>query len=353
MFASGGGSSSTDSLPDGYIMDLESGWGLCWIPATSATVIEIGCMPLRGDKQGLNIIVDIDWENVVEKNDKKYISLEEYIVNGMLCHPTEMKKHMSTIYFGEPGKEWGELQTAITDSRTAWIELGFADEQLSKTVPGKMASLEKVELFQENQKSTSQPAIVPRKAAFLAFMEYCGAGDTTPPVWYAHNGNGFDYQVMECESKRLFPDEPTKQIAVRMDSRCKNKFFDNKRFQYRNKIPFESVSASGFQFIGYDTMAIFENFTYGDRIINGQSFNYDANGVIPNKRDKIIKRNGTQENLAAGAGISYGGKGAHTALSDCDVLRQLLIEYEPEFGASVVKRFPERKETIVIRPLFF
>ncbi len=384
--ASGEGSSSTTEttavpgpgLPDGYIMDLETGWGKSWILAPYARVIEIGCMPLRDykpglksvgvdkpglkspekKKLGLNIIVDLEW-------DPEHTSLEEYVVDGMKCDRVKMKEHMSGIFFGDTDHTWKDLETAIKNSREDW-ECEFP----TKTEDGNAAKkqkpltpLEKVELFQEKQKFNSQPAIVPRKAAFLAFMGYCGTGpEKPPPVWYAHNGNGFDYQVMECESKRLFG-QTQHQIAVEM-KRGDVKEDDGRQTKYRLKKIREYRAVNkfndkcGFKFIGYDTLSIFENFTStfsdGRDITGGQAYHYDdaGNVISINKKNKQIRK-GTQEALASSAGILYGGFGAHTALSDCMVLRQLLLKYDEKFGATVVKRFPERKETIVIRPLFF
>ena len=202
-----------ESFNTGVIMDLETCWSATSFPVLAWSIIQqIGACGIGNGKGDFDLccllpVRDYTRENIpiistpttVHTFIDTLATLRQNPINSfhawMLCagiKKTGVKKasdkygykYMEKYYTKDDEKKF---ITLYNDSWSFWHE-----EKNKRTVDIPLGTIAYHKIKFQNEKG-HDTLLFPIEYALSLFMSYCGE----TPVWYAHNGNKFDYPIME------------------------------------------------------------------------------------------------------------------------------------------------------------
>jgi hypothetical protein len=355
-------------FPKGYVMDLETtvSGGHVW----KNKITEISAAPtwLRNDyKEGYDVLVDLPpnpqsvklflsskqkWKRFYndrtdlhsqsqamseqyesEKDRKFVIPLKELNTYDIIrsIHPVEgnqekmismtvgsmHKSIYGKVLNGDRKEAWKNILKEINKSRVVWIN---HEEDILKI----NTALKKIKKFKELTAKVGVKAFIPPHIALEGLIEYTADN----PIWYAHNGNAFDFPLVEQEYKfyhgcevliKQWKGFKTDKINVSWENKTFTKEFESNRpvggwryqKKYRERNPCtEAVTTVS----GLDTLSLVKKY---------------PPLALGNKETDNFK----QETIAKYLGINPNdgqmGKGlAHTSMTDVFVLREILYKLQ-------------------------
>jgi len=202
-----------EQFTPGVVMDLETCWSVSSFPTLAWSIIQqIGACGIGNDKG------DFDLCCLLPKHDFNRESI------SIIPHPTSVETFISTLAVlkQDPHKSfhawmncggikksgrktekdvYGTKYTKkyyTKDDESTFIQLYkdswlfWEDSSNKQTVDIPLGTIQRHRLKFQNDKG-HDTLLFPIEYALKLFMSYCGEN----PVWYAHNGNKFDYPIME------------------------------------------------------------------------------------------------------------------------------------------------------------
>ena len=292
----------------GYVIDLETfwsnkGWSYTYIQ-------EIGACPIGLDDENFEILCDIDYDFNDLADLKAWISSQKLDVQKSLgCWKKVLKvnKEEDIIKCLKLSREW------------------------LKSNEIKDYSMDTMKKMKHEFKSKMQmPLVFSLESALFFFVNYF----KKEPVWYAHNGNKFDYPILEkafhskgipysCVPKGNAPGKTTTSM--------------NGSFRTKFNLPLKKNEISC-----YDTMWMmrqhpqskYKKRGYGAlRVSQGERVGYEVVNRSGKTTKKIVWKNGDRtadeysyklQDIVNDVGMKANDITAHTALADCLTLRECL-----------------------------
>lgn len=372
-------------FPKGYVMDLETTVSGSHVLKNKITEISAAPTWLRNDfKEGYDVLVDLPpnpksvklflsskkkwskWykdttdlhskEQAITEGEESEIDrtvvkpLEELNTYDIIrfIHPTggnEEKMISMTIgsmhksiygkvLNGDQKEAWENILKEINKSRVIWIN----NEEIIRK---ECHALKKIKKFKKLTAKAGVKAFIPPHIALEGLIEYTAKY----PTWYAHNGNAFDFPLVEQEYKFYHGSEvfikqwkgfKTDKIQVSWENKKFTEEFESKRpvggWKYQKKYRERNPCHKAVTTVrGLDTFSLVKKYP----------------PLALSEKETV---NFKQETIAKYLGINPNdgqmGKGlAHTSMTDVYVLREILYKLqEKKKGLKFLKENPITKK---------
>jgi hypothetical protein len=316
----------------GFVMDLETFWSDEAQPNwKKAYVQQIGACPIGMPGESFDIICDVPKVNLQGMEREPWTSLKDLeswcsennqnVQNSVNCY---------TKVLNVPKKK---LFECIKSSREFW--------ETQKVTSHTLEDLD--DWKKKYSKLTDYKLIFPLEHALLFFVDYF----KTKPCWYAHNGNRFDYPIMEkwfrvaeleyrCVPQPNAPGVKTTAMqTVRKGPDWDIKTWSGRQIG-RSAWP---VVPTNVKIQCYDTMWMFKQQKHSKyvkqgrgakRVSQGERIGHEENrkGVT-----QVVWSDGSKtkdeysfklQDILNDLGMRANDSSAHTALADCMTLREAL-----------------------------
>jgi len=380
---------------DGYIMDLETFYtndkfGPNW---RKSYIQQIGACSFGHDDTDFDIVCDLPVHNMDgterdsvagrDGHSQPWTSIED-LKRWCGTHQQHVGNSINGFMKILGVKNEEEVFKCIITSRQFW-------EQLSdKEYPPTSYSWFEMEKYKRSYLASgrSNPLLFRLEDALKFFAEYF----KEKPCWYAHNGNGFDYPIMEkwfriaemdwrCQPVANAPNSPTTAMNImRVKAQNTGKSYCPDMVTWSgkeniSKIPWP-IKDSAHNIKCYDTMRMFgksPNSKYiRDEAKLGHKGAYRNTQTIDHKTglsrppvhdgdSKWIWADGSKtttkygfklQDILADNGLIGNDPTAHTALADCITLRECLYRVWSTPGVdSLVTMFDDMKVNTTRKPM--
>lgn len=292
----------------GYVVDLETFWSNKGWSYTH--IQEIGACPIGMDDENFEILCDIDYDFNDLEDLKTWIAQEKLDVQKSLgCWKKVLKLQKDE-----------DIVKCLKCSRK-WL----------KTHEIKDYSLDTMKKMKQDYKSEMHmPLVFSLESALLFFVNYF----KKEPLWYAHNGNKFDYPILEkafhskgipysCTPKGNAPSKTTTSMNAAFRKKFDLPLKNNKIACYDTMWMMKQHPRSKYNKRGYGAL----------RVSQGERVGYEVTNRNGKTIKKIVWRNGDRtadeysyklQDIVNDVGMKANDITAHTALADCLTLRECL-----------------------------
>lgn len=322
----------TDLFRPGFVMDLETFWANGHTTWKNAYIQQIGSCPVGHPGENFDMITDVPKQSQRGKPRKEWHSLEDLktwcqeedqdFAKSVGCYKKIMKVKTPDDVFDN-----------IHHSRKFFEELG----------PVTDFSVTNMRKIKKLYKHFNYPLVFPFEYALQFFIEYF----KEQPVWYAHNGNKFDYPIME----KWFRLGEYRYRCVPQPNAPGKKTTAMKNMREGPQVPMVSWKAHDIGFYPwkvletdsvikcYDTMWMFKQHPRSKyvkqgrgakRVSQGHEIGYTENSK---GKQQILWSDGSKtankysfklQDILQDIGIRANDPTAHTALADCITLREAM-----------------------------
>lgn len=235
---------------------------------------------------------------------------------------------------GDQKEAWENILKEINKSRVIWIN----NEEI---IMNEFTALKKIKKFRQLTAKAGVKAFIPPHIALEGLMEYTA----DYPTWYAHNGNGFDFPLVEQEYKfyndcevfiKQWKGFKTDKIQVSWVNKKFTEEFESNRpvegWKYQKKYRERNPCTKAVYTVrGLDTLSLVKKFP---------PLALGVKETVNYKQETIAKFLGINPN------DGQMGKGlAHTSMTDVYVLREILYKLqEKKKGLKFLKENPIPKK---------
>lgn len=301
--------SPTDTFvgESGYIMDLETCWSL---GGWSQTFIQqIGACPIGMDKANFEILCDFP-------EHCKYDNMSS-LIQCMKDNSLDVEKTIGCWKKVLKLRRDNDLINYLNTSKSWWVNRTVDDYSVEN-----MEAL-KSEYYKQHRKLL----IFPLKHALEFFVNYF----KDKLVWYAHNGNRFDYPIMEkqfhnfgypysCVPQPNAPGKKTTAMGAEFRSKYKLPKGDKIIKCYDTMLMMKQHPASIFVKRGFGAKRVSQGVAIGWEEKNGVKTQ-----IVWSKGSKTANMYSYKlQDIINEIGIRANDVTAHTALADCVTLRECL-----------------------------
>ena len=296
-------------LKPGIVLDLETFWARGW---SNTYIQQIGACPIGMNKNNFELLCDLPHQHfdTVEGMYQWFLDIQLDPKKSIACWKKVLKVRTDET-----------VVRCLTRSREWWKGRHIEDFSYKRME----------QLIFTYSTVTRFPLIFPLEYALRFFLNY--AKDA--PAWYAHNGNRFDFPIVEQNFNRY-------NINYSCVPKNPNTTAMGTAFRLKHELPMKQH-----QIDCYDTMLMFRNHPESKYARIGHGAKRVSQGKQVGEQDgKIVWANGSRtkniysyklQDIINDVGMKANHCTAHTALADCLTLRECLYRVFSKQNAAQAK----------------
>ena len=292
----------------GYVVDLETFWSnKGW---SNTHIQEIGACSIGFEKHDFEILCNIDDDFQTLEELKTWIKKHDLNVSKSLgCWKKVLKVENDN-----------DIVNHLISSRE-WLK-NYEIKDYSYNTMKKMK--------EDYRTKTKKTLVFSLESALLFFVNYFKDN----PVWYAHNGNKFDYPILE---KALQSKGISYSCVPQPNAPGKSTTSMNSKFRQKFDLPRQANTIECFDtmwMMKQDPRSKYVKQKHGaKRVSQGKRMGYDVVSKNGKQIKKILWENGDKtvneysyklQDIVNDVGMKANDITAHTALADCLTLRECL-----------------------------